>query len=81
MTAVPSPCINVCTMDPASGWCQGCLRTLDEIAGWGRLPEDAKRSVLAALPRRRVEWAARRAGIVLPAAALAAGARPTTGRS
>ena len=30
--AVPSPCIAVCRMDAATGWCEGCLRTLDEIA-------------------------------------------------
>ena len=30
----PSPCINVCRMDAASGLCEGCARTLAEIAGW-----------------------------------------------
>ncbi|MGA1318970.1 MAG: DUF1289 domain-containing protein, partial [Rubrivivax sp.] len=30
--AVPSPCINVCRIEPASGWCEGCARTLEEIA-------------------------------------------------
>ncbi|MDH5338586.1 MAG: DUF1289 domain-containing protein, partial [Rubrivivax sp.] len=37
---VPSPCINVCQMDEATGWCRGCLRTIDEIALWGSLPDD-----------------------------------------
>ena len=32
--AVPSPCISVCVMDPASGLCAGCYRTLAEIADW-----------------------------------------------
>ena len=32
---VPSPCISVCRMDAVTGWCEGCFRTLDEIAGWG----------------------------------------------
>ncbi len=27
---VPSPCISVCRIDPASGLREGCLRTLDE---------------------------------------------------
>ncbi|MFO1363726.1 MAG: DUF1289 domain-containing protein [Burkholderiales bacterium] len=31
---VPSPCINVCRMNDATGLCEGCFRTLDEIAGW-----------------------------------------------
>ncbi len=31
---VPSPCIRVCRMNPHSGLCEGCLRTLDEIIQW-----------------------------------------------
>ena len=31
---VPSPCVAVCRIDPASGLCEGCARTLDEIADW-----------------------------------------------
>lgn len=50
---VPSPCINICRMDEASGLCEGCARTLDEIAAWSTLDESAKRGVIAALPARR----------------------------
>jgi predicted Fe-S protein YdhL (DUF1289 family) len=50
---VPSPCVNVCVMDAASGVCIGCLRTLDEIAAWSVLDAAAKRAVLAELPQRR----------------------------
>jgi uncharacterized protein len=53
---VPSPCVNVCRMDDASGWCQGCLRTLDEIAGWSQLGDEARRAIWARLPQRRLEW-------------------------
>ena len=60
-TPVPSPCINVCRMDAASGWCEGCLRTLDEIAAWGQLDDATKRSVLLQLRERRVHWRQRRA--------------------
>jgi predicted Fe-S protein YdhL (DUF1289 family) len=60
-----SPCINVCQMDAATGWCAGCLRTLDEIARWSALDEPRRHAVLAALPQRRVVWAAR--GRELPA--------------
>ena len=56
---VPSPCVSICRIDPASGWCEGCLRTLDEIAAWSTLPDDAKRELLARLAERRVAWAAR----------------------
>jgi predicted Fe-S protein YdhL (DUF1289 family) len=46
-------------MDERSGWCEGCLRTLDEIAFWSVLDDDDKQAVLAELPQRRVLWAAR----------------------
>ncbi len=50
---VESPCINICRMDPVSGLCEGCARTLDEIAAWSRLDDGAKRMVLDQLPARR----------------------------
>jgi predicted Fe-S protein YdhL (DUF1289 family) len=56
---VASPCINICRMDAATGWCEGCLRTIDEIAAWGALSDDARRAMLAGLPERRVQWAQR----------------------
>ncbi len=49
---VPSPCISVCRMDPTTGWCLGCYRTIDEIVGWGRLPDDRKRAVWLQLEQR-----------------------------
>jgi hypothetical protein len=52
-TGLASPCVSVCKMDAASGLCEGCLRTLDEIAHWGLYDDDEKRAVLAALPARR----------------------------
>ena len=53
-TGVASPCTSVCTLDAASGLCIGCLRTLDEIAGWGSFDDDEKRAVLRALEVRRI---------------------------
>ena len=42
-------------MDADSGWCLGCLRTLDEIALWGSLDDAGKREVMQRLgPRRSV---------------------------
>lgn len=58
---VASPCINVCRMHAGTGWCEGCLRTLDEIAGWSRLDDAGKRAVLAHLPERRRHWRSVRA--------------------
>ncbi len=51
--AVASPCNSVCTINAASGLCEGCFRTLDEIAGWSVMDDDARRSVLAAIGDRR----------------------------
>ncbi len=51
--AVPSPCNSICRMDEATGWCQGCARTLPEIAAWAGLDEADKRRVWALLPERR----------------------------
>jgi predicted Fe-S protein YdhL (DUF1289 family) len=59
---VASPCISVCRMDEASGWCEGCLRTLDEIAAWSLLDDEDKRAVWVELSRRRVQWRQRRGG-------------------
>jgi predicted Fe-S protein YdhL (DUF1289 family) len=53
--AAPSPCINICRMDPESGLCEGCLRTLDEIAQWGAATEEQKRTVWRAIVRRKDE--------------------------
>ena len=55
---VPSPCISVCRMDAATGWCEGCLRTLEEIAGWSRMNDDEKRVVWARLERRQQQQTA-----------------------
>jgi predicted Fe-S protein YdhL (DUF1289 family) len=51
--AVPSPCISVCRIDAATGWCEGCMRTIDEIAHWSVLDDDEKRAIWSDLERRR----------------------------
>ncbi len=50
---VPSPCVNVCRMNEASGLCEGCLRTIDEIACWSLLDDVEKRAVWQQLEQRR----------------------------
>ena len=57
-TGVPSPCISVCKMDADSGWCEGCLRTIDEIAAWSLLADEDKRAVWKLLSARREVLAA-----------------------
>lgn len=51
---VTSPCIGVCRIDPETGWCVGCVRSLDEIAAWGSLDDRMRREVLARIALRRV---------------------------
>ena len=50
---VPSPCINVCRMNPRTALCEGCLRSIDEIAAWSTMSDEDKRAVWDALDRRR----------------------------
>lgn len=40
-------------MNAASGYCDGCWRTIDEIAAWSRMSDDARRAVWAELEQRR----------------------------
>lgn len=48
-----SPCIQVCILDPVTGLCEGCGRTLDEIGRWARMSEAERRAVMDALEERR----------------------------
>jgi predicted Fe-S protein YdhL (DUF1289 family) len=48
-----SPCVDVCIMDPESGLCQGCRRTLDEIARWSQMTEREREDVFASLAARK----------------------------
>lgn len=52
---VASPCINVCRMNPDTALCEGCFRTLDEIAAWSGMNAEEKRALLKQLPARRAQ--------------------------
>ncbi len=52
---VPSPCVGVCRMSPATGRCEGCHRTLEEIAAWSRATDDDKRAIWALVERRQTD--------------------------
>ncbi len=53
MNRPASPCINVCRMDPDTGWCEGCLRNIDEIRLWGSADDDTRWKILDAVAQRR----------------------------
>lgn len=52
MSAASTPCIKVCVIDPRTGLCEGCGRTLAEIAQWSRLGEAEQLAIMAELPQR-----------------------------
>jgi hypothetical protein len=54
-TPVPSPCISLCDMDPQTGLCRGCLRTIDEIIAWGSASDADKRAVWQEIRRREAD--------------------------
>ena len=67
---VSSPCTSICVIDPPTGLCAGCYRTLDEIAGWIALTAEQRRALLAA--GRHGDGLVIRAGLVILAVILRA---------
>ena len=50
--ATDSPCISVCYLRPQDSLCTGCGRTLREIARWGKMTPEERRSVMVTLRER-----------------------------
>ena len=46
---VGSPCTGVCRISPQGGRCEGCDRTLEQIANWSAMGDDEKRAILRTL--------------------------------
>jgi uncharacterized protein len=59
---VDSPCVKLCVIHPEERLCVGCLRTIEEIAGWSRLTPAARAEIMADLPARTPRLARRRGG-------------------
>lgn len=53
MSDIPSPCIGVCELDPDSGLCAGCMRTLAEIAAWPDADDQERLAIVGRLRARR----------------------------
>ena len=54
VSAVKSPCTNVCKMHLPTGWCEGCARTIPEITAWSKADDASRLAILARLPERRI---------------------------
>lgn len=52
LPAVPSPCVGICRM-AGDGFCEGCGRTLGEIAEWSLASDDRRHAILARIAARR----------------------------
>lgn len=50
----PSPCIGVCVINSQTQLCDGCFRTLDEIASWWDYSPNQKRRILTEVEGRLV---------------------------
>jgi uncharacterized protein len=50
--AIESPCNRVCAIDPASGLCLGCGRTLSEVTHWIGYSHEERSRIMAELPAR-----------------------------
>jgi len=53
MSGPSTPCIKICVIDPVSKRCEGCGRTLQDIAQWGRLSEAERLAIMATLANKR----------------------------
>lgn len=51
---VRSPCIKICQMDPETGLCEGCFRTLDEIGRWTMYTEEQRKEVRIQIEARKI---------------------------
>ena len=61
---ISSPCVKICVVDPVSGLCIGCGRTVAEITIWPDISETARIETMAELPGRlaNIHTRAARAG-------------------
>lgn len=47
-----TPCINVCVVNKVTGLCEGCGRSVPEIASWSRLTPAERRRIMNELDKR-----------------------------
>lgn len=49
---ISTPCRQVCRIAPQDGLCDGCGRSLAEIAGWSAMSEAERLAIMATLADR-----------------------------
>ncbi|HTV27562.1 MAG TPA: DUF1289 domain-containing protein [Xanthobacteraceae bacterium] len=49
---VETPCNRICVLDPVSGLCVGCGRSVAEIAGWVGFDDRERAAIMMRLPIR-----------------------------
>jgi predicted Fe-S protein YdhL (DUF1289 family) len=47
-----TPCVKICVVDPLSGLCIGCGRTVAEISLWPEMTDEQRRAVMSGLSER-----------------------------
>lgn len=57
---VMSPCVDICALDPETGWCTGCGRTGAEIAAWSSVGDAGRQQILDRLPPRMAQLRGRK---------------------
>ncbi|WP_394089392.1 DUF1289 domain-containing protein [Xanthobacter autotrophicus] len=50
--AIATPCVKLCAIEPLSGLCLGCGRSLREIGAWMSYSPATRAAIMAALPQR-----------------------------
>lgn len=46
---ISTPCVKVCKIEPVSGICIGCRRTMAEIGAWSQLSEPQRLEIMRSL--------------------------------
>ncbi|WP_146587737.1 DUF1289 domain-containing protein [Puniceibacterium confluentis] len=59
---IDSPCTKICVIHPEARLCTGCLRSIDEITRWSKMPPEERRRLMAELPSRQGQLSKRRGG-------------------
>jgi uncharacterized protein len=59
MAMIETPCEKICLVDPPSGLCRGCGRSLAEIERWTAYSDAERSRIMAELPIRLEKMNAR----------------------